>query len=163
MSRAVSPVVGSLLLITITVAIAAVLAATVGSAALGGVGAAGEATDFTRFTVAAETDGTVTLTHDGGDPVDVRDLSLTVAVDGTELREQPPVPFFSSAGFEPGPTGPFNSASDPTWRAGGTASFTISESNAPIPTAGDELTVTIRRDGRRLGQVSAAVSGADSG
>lgn len=159
MSRAVSPVVGSLLLITVTVAIAAVLAATVGSAALGGVGGAGEATDFTHFSVAAEADGTVTLTHEGGDPVDVRALSLTVAVDGTELREQPPVPFFSSAGFEPGPTGPFNSASDPTWRAGGTASFTISESNAPIPAAGDELTVTIRRDGRRLGQVSAAVSG----
>ena len=162
MARGLSPVVGTLLLTAVTVVIAAILAATVGTAALGGPVDGGGATDFTTFDVEAHADGEVTLTHEGGDPVDVRDVTLTVSIDGTELAAQPPVPFFSTDGFEPGPTGPFNSASDPKWVAGGTASFTISPSNRPTPEPGDELTVTINSDGRQLGRVSTSVLGDDA-
>lgn len=158
MNRALSPVVGTLLLVAVTVAIAAVLAATVGTAALGPVGTDGGATtSFTKLSVEATADGDVTLTHEAGDPIDVGDVAVTVRVDGTPLSDQPPVPFFSATGFEPGPTGPFNSAADPTWSVGESASFTIDAENTPHPHPGENLVVTVTRDGRQVARVSGSV------
>jgi flagellin-like protein len=161
MSRAISPVIGTLLLAAITVALAAVLATTVGTAALAGPmgGGGGEdLTQFTRLSAAASPDGEVVLTNEAGDPLDVADLTVRVTVDGDPLAEQPPVPFFSTAGFEPGPTGPFNSGADSRWSVGEVASFTISDSNAPVPEAGDRVTVEVIRDGRPVAQVRTTVS-----
>ena len=157
MTRAISPVVGTLLLVAVTVAIAAVLAATVGTAALGPVSAGGDATTFSKLSVTATADGQVTLTHEAGDPINVTEAGVRVRVDGTGLTEQPPVPFFSAPGFEPGPTGPFNSAADPTWTVGESASFTIDEDNAPALQPGDELVVTVTRDGRQIARVAGSV------
>jgi len=165
MSRAISPVVGTLLLVMITVTAAGILAATVGSAALGGpVDSTGgnSMTDFTRISAEATADGDVILTHEGGESIDVDEISVRVTVDGTPLEEQPPVPFFSTAGFEAGPTGPFNSAAEQTWTAGGTASFTISESNSPMPDPGDEVVLTLQKDGRQIAQTSTSVLGDDA-
>lgn len=164
MTRAISPVFGTLLIASITVALAAILVTTVGTAALGGpVGSGGDdLTEFTRLSAEASPDGEVVLTHEAGDPIDVNEVTVSVAVDGNPLENQPPVPFFSTAGFEPGPTGPFNTASDPEWSVGETASVTISDSNDPVPGPGDEVTVEVLRDGRPIAQASATVSGGGS-
>lgn len=165
MTRAISPVFGTLLLASITVALAAILVTTVGTAALGGPAGSMAADDpaaFTRLSAEATADGEVQITHDGGDPIDVRDLSVTISIDGTPIAEQPPVPFFSTPGFAPGPTGPFNSAAEPRWTVGETASVTISDSNEPVPTVGDELTVELSQNGRPIGRVSTSVLGDDA-
>lgn len=161
MTRAISPVFGTLLIASITVALAAILVTTVGTAALGGpVGAGGDdLTEFTRLSAEASSDGEVVLTHEAGDPIDVSEVTIAVEVGGESLAEQPPVPFFSSSGFEPGPTGPFNSAADPEWSVGETAAFTISDSNDPVPQPGDEVSVEVLRDGRPVAQASTTVSG----
>ena len=164
MPRAISPVFGTLLLATITVALAAIIATTVGTAALAGPmggGGADDLTDFTRLSAEVSPDGEVVLFHEAGDELDVRDLTIAITVDGEPLAEQPPVPFFSSSGFEAGPTGPFNSAADPHWTVGESASVTISDSNAPNPGAGDQVTVAVIRDGRRVAQAETTVSGGD--
>jgi hypothetical protein len=87
-------------------------------------------------------DRTVSITHHGGDALDVRRLRVTVAVDGEPLAHQPSVPFFSARGFQSGPTGPFNSATDPRWTAGETAAFRVAGTNRP--TLADGTVVTVR-------------------
>ncbi|WP_262488559.1 type IV pilin N-terminal domain-containing protein [Halorubrum aquaticum] len=85
----------------------------------------------------------ITLTHDGGDPIAVDDLSVRVSVNGEPLARQPPVPFFSAAGFRPGPTGAFNAASDDEWVVGGSASFRIAGTNDPHVAPGDRVEVRL--------------------
>ncbi|MFB6086047.1 MAG: type IV pilin [Halodesulfurarchaeum sp.] len=163
MTRAISPVFGTLMIATITVALAAILVTTVGTAALGGtVGAGGEElTDFTRLSAEAGPNGEIRLTHEAGASIDVTEITVRVTVDGESLAAQPPVPFFSTEGFEPGPTGPFNSAADPVWSVGETASFAISDTNDPVPAPGDEVTVEVLRHGRPVAKASVTVQGGD--
>jgi len=97
----------------------------------------------------------VTLTHRAGEPVDVRRLDVIVRIDGDPLRHQPPVPFFAARGFRPGPTGPFNAASEPTWEVGERAAFRVASTNRPRIEAGARVTVELRYDGRRLTTLSA--------
>ncbi|MFB6109446.1 MAG: type IV pilin [Halodesulfurarchaeum sp.] len=160
MDRAVSPVIGTLLLTGVTVVIAAALLTTLGPASLGGA-ALGDTTDltsFVRLSAHATADGRIVLTHEGGDPIEVTDATVTVVIDGTPLPRQPPVPFFSTVGFEPGPTGPFNSAADPTWSVGERASFIIAGSNGPDLDAGSVVVVTVSQNGRRVARTRSAVS-----
>lgn len=137
MCRGVSPVVGVVLLVAVTIILSATLVA----------GVPGEPADPPpRASLALSADAstdTVELVHEGGDPVDVTALEVTVTVDGEELRHQPPVPFFAAFGFESGPTGPFNLASDGTFRAGETASFTVASTNDPPLDAGSSVTVRL--------------------
>lgn len=85
----------------------------------------------------------VTLSHDGGDPIVVDELAVRVSVNGEPLARQPPVPFFSAAGFEPGPTGAFNAASDDEWTVGGSASFRVAGTNDPSIEPGDRVTLRL--------------------
>ena len=101
--------------------------------------------------VSLSVDGeTLTLTHDHGDPLDVRSLRMVVAVDGEPLNHQPPVPFFSASGFAAGPTGPFNSASDPTWRVGESTSLTLAGTNSPTIKPGSTVSVELYQDDSRI-------------
>lgn len=100
----------------------------------------------------------ITLTHRGGDPLDVRELRLVVAVDGTELDRQPPLPFFSADGFRPGPTGPFNSAAEQTWTVGETASFRVAGTNDPTLAAGDEVEIDVYASEYRIASLSTRVA-----
>ncbi len=152
MTRAVSPVVGTVTLVLIVVLLAGVLMASVGTASLDQPDP-----EFASISATATQDGTIVLSHDGGQPVDVSEISLVVSVAGTRLAEQPPVPFFSSAGFEPGPTGPFNSAAEPRWTVGETTSLTIAGSNTPTPQPGDRVTVEIYRGDRPLTRVQTTI------
>ena len=95
-------------------------------------------------------DETLTLTHNHGDPLDMRSLRMVVSVNGEPLQHQPPVPFFSASGFDPGPTGPFNSASDSEWTVGESASLTLAGTNSPTIKPGSTVRVELYQDDTRI-------------
>ncbi|WP_256685123.1 type IV pilin [Halococcus qingdaonensis] len=142
--RAVAPVVGVVLLVGVTV----VLAAIVGAFAIG-IGDSGNAPEAAiTATFGNEHPNQINLTHHSGDVLDVTELTVRVYVDGEPLEKQPNVPFTGTPGFKDTPTGPFNPESDPRWTAGEMASLTIaSTTNAPQPTAGSQVTVKIYSEG----------------
>jgi flagellin-like protein len=123
-SRAVSPVLGVVLLTAVTVVAAAAVGAVV-------VVDPPDPPPVATFDAEADATGEIRVTHRGGDAVAPDDLRVRVRVDGEPLVEQPPVPFFAARGFEGGPTGAFNSATRGEWRAGEAASLTVADTNAP--------------------------------
>lgn len=141
-TRAVAPVVGLLVIVVCTIALGAVVA----SMALSFEPV--EPGPSLRISVeATAADGAVSVTHEGGETIDVDEIEMRIDVDGTPLSQQPPVPFFSAKGFYGGPTGPFNDATHPTWEAGETATVRIAGTNEPTPVAGSTVTVRLYRDG----------------
>ena len=154
MTRAVSTPLGATLLALVTVLLAALVAA-------GTFGIAADATpspaDPVVLSATASDDGTVTLQHRAGPPLDVGSLDVRVRVDGTRLTHQPPVPFFAATGFDGGPTGPFNPAADQTWTAGERASFQVAGTNDPTLAAGRTVTVRVYRDGTPLATAETTV------
>jgi flagellin-like protein len=148
-SRAVVPVVASVVLVALTVALAgAVATATVGSA---------PPSQQDRPVLALSADAgadRLVLRHRAGPALNVSHLSLRVRVDGTPLTHQPPVPFFAARGFRAGPTGPFNAGGDPTWTAGERATLRLASTNHPIIEPGDRVAVRVTRDGRSVARLS---------
>lgn len=136
MDRGLSPVIGVMLLVALAVLLSAsigLMAPTLGS----------EPPPTATLTTAVDDENNrIAITHRGGETLRVSNLEVVVEIDGHKLRHQPPVPFFSAKGFESGPTGPFNSASDGSWRAGETAAFRIAGTNEP--TLGPDSSVTVR-------------------
>ena len=153
MTRATSPVVGTTLVVGVTV----VLAAMVGTAFLA-VPPPQSPPVAVSLSLSATTDGSqIALVHEGGPSLDVRDLTVRIEIDGTPLVHQPPVPFFSAIGFRPGPTGPFNTAADPTWEAGETATLRLAGTNAPPLERGATLSVSLYRDGTPVASLETTV------
>ena len=146
--RGTVPVIATATLLAVTV----VLAAAVGGFALDRVPENEPAAVALSLSVEGDR---IALLHRGGPSLDVRELRIRVSVDGTRLSSQPPVPFFSAAGFAPGPSGPFNSASDPEWTAGETASFRIAGTNRPVPDAGATIEVSVYENGRPIATLEA--------
>jgi len=142
---ATTPPVGAVVVLVLGTAVAAV-----------GLGALPATPATTGVTLGVDGDR-LTLTHRAGEPLDVRRVDVIVRVDGTPLRHQPPVPFFAARGFRPGPTGPFNAASDPTWTAGERASVRVAATNYPRLVAGAHVTVELRYGGRQVATLSATV------
>jgi FlaG/FlaF family flagellin (archaellin) len=137
--RATSSVVGIAL-----VALLTVLSAGVVGAATFGIAATEQAPARASFALAADADADrITLTHRGGDAIDVERVRLVVTVDGRRLAHQPPVPFFAADGFESGPTGPFNSRHEGPWRAGQRAGLRLASTNAPTLTEGASVRVAV--------------------
>lgn len=140
MQRGLSPILGIVLLVAVTVSLSATVL--VASPEIGT-----ESQKMVHFSVAADGDtGEIVLTHEGGDTVDATRLQVEIEIDGEPLAHQPPVPFFSATGFHSGPTGPFNHKSDPEWRAGETASLRVASTNDPQLVAGSRVTVRITSD-----------------
>lgn len=152
MPRAISPVVA----VPILVGIVLVLAAAVGTIALGVSLPAAERPVALSVTATADT-GRVAVVHEGGPPIDVREVTVRVAVDGTPLVEQPPVPFFAAPGFRSGPTGAFNPSADPVLAVGERASFRIAGTNSPTLVAGATLALRLYRGGTRIAAVETRV------
>jgi len=148
--RAVSTVLGSVLLVGIVVGLAvvvggAVLATTVQT----------EPPGHARLDCRADP-GTdrIACTHTGGDPLDLGTLRVRVTVGGEGLAHQPPVPFFAARGFHAGPTGPFNSAADPHWSAGETAALELAATNRPGLTPGTRVVVRVVSDRTTVARAS---------
>lgn len=136
MSRAVSPVVGVVTLIALTVLLTVTL---LGTAAL----ELSEPGPTVSLAVSVDAGADrIELTHQGGEKLDVVELELHIAVEGEPLRHQPPVPFFAADGFESGPEGAFNSASENSLRAGERTSLAVAATNRPLIQPG--ATVTVR-------------------
>lgn len=136
-TRATAPVIGGLLMIALTLIVATVAAST-----LFGFDSTPEPAP--PAAVDLSVDGTtLRFTHESGEPLDVQALSVRISVDGEPLAEQPPVPFFSASGFEPGPTGPFNTASDSEWEVGETTTLTVAGTNSPTLEEGSTVSVRI--------------------
>ncbi|SDF00015.1 Protein of unknown function [Halorubrum xinjiangense] len=135
-----APVAGVLL-----IAITVVLAGGVAAAALDGPSATVPPSAVLSLSA---TDDRIAIEHRGGDPIHVASVTVRVSVDGEPLDEQPPVPFFSAAGFHPGPTGPFNAAGDDTLRVGDTATLRVADTNEPTLEPGRTVTVEITADGQ---------------
>jgi FlaG/FlaF family flagellin (archaellin) len=152
--RAVAPAVGVVLLVALTVALAAV----VGVAALGTAGdvpGAPDGSDPVALSLSVDAGADrLALTHRAGAPLDVRELVVRISVAGTSLRHQPPVPFFAARGFRAGPTGPFNVGADPLWSAGETASLRLASTNAPGIDPGDRVVVRVAVDDRPVATLS---------
>lgn len=149
-SRAVSPVLGTVLLIALCVCLAAVVAGSVATL---------EPTDpptDRAFELSADADrGELALTLLAGEPIDADELSVTVEVDGQPLDEQPPVPFVGATGFFETPIGPFNAEADSRWRAGERAGFRLAATNGPEMEAGDRVSVRVVLEGRTIATVEA--------
>lgn len=141
MARATSPVVGVVLLVALTVTAAATVGAAVTS-----LEPTAPADRVTLSASADADDDRITFRHEGGNALDVRDLSLSITVDDEPLAHQPPVPYFAAEGFAGTPTGPFNSAADPEWTPGETAALEIASTNDPTLSSGDRVTVRLSTD-----------------
>lgn len=145
-ARATAPVVGVVVLLAAGIALGGAVAAgaeAVATATGQELGATGSDAPES-IAVSLRVDGdTIAVTHEAGPDLDVSEVRLVVAVDGTPLKHQPPVPFFAAEGFRGGPTGPFNVASDGTWAAGETGSVRVAGTNEPLPAPGRTVSVTI--------------------
>lgn len=148
MDRATSSVVGVGLLVAITV----IGAATVGLAVESAPAESPKLASF-ELVADAETDS-LTITHRGGDPIDLTQATLRVEIDGQSLEADPPVPFFAAEGFVSGPSGPFNAASPNTWRPGETGRVQIASTNDPQMTASSTVTVQIITDGTVIAKLT---------
>lgn len=139
-ARGVSPVLGTILLVGVTVVLALSVGAVLTTQDL-------DETPSASLSLSVDS-GTerIALTHEGGETLDVSRLNLTVEIDGTRLDHQPPVPFFAAEGFRAGPTGPFNSESPDWWRAGERAGIRLASTNEPALTEGSEVTVRLSVD-----------------
>ncbi|MFA1612121.1 type IV pilin [Halobellus rubicundus] len=160
-ARASAPAVGVVLLLLVGVGLGSVVAAGADAVAAGAgvdlaADAGGDAPGPIALSLRLDGDA-ITLTHEAGAPLSVADLRLVVAVDGRELRHQPPVPFFAARGFRAGPTGPFNVAGDGVWSAGESASFRLASTNAPGLAPGRTVSVTVAVKGRTVGSVRGVV------
>lgn len=153
--RGISPVVGTVAMVLVTVGLVVAGSTVVGSSALD----PGSATTPVMLSVTATDSGTIELSHDGGPPIDLESVTVHVSVDGQPLEEQPPVPFFSATGFAPGPTGAFNSASDDRFAVGETASVTVAGTNAPAIEAGSDVTVEFLRNDRVVASAGTSAVG----
>ena len=142
MDRAGSPIVGTVLLVGIVVA----LGLTVGAAITVTDRSIAQPPAASLSLAVDPSADRITIAHEGGEPLDVSEIELTVAVDDQPLSIQPPVPFFAARGFVSGPTGAFNVAGSTTLRAGETASFRLAETNEPAIVPGAGVTVTVATD-----------------
>jgi len=151
--RGVSPALGAVLLVGITVAVAAV----VGTALLGQATALAGPAPTATFDLAAE-GNQITISHAGGDAVDLDALRVRIGVDGEKLAHQPPVPFFAAEGFHGGPSGAFNPETDDEWAVGETATLRVAGTNEPTLEPGARLTVELFHGGKRIASLSTRVA-----
>ncbi|MFW6018315.1 MAG: type IV pilin N-terminal domain-containing protein [Halapricum sp.] len=141
MTRALTPVVGAILLVTVTVALAGLAgAAVIGSDSV-------ESPPHARLTMEADASADrIAITHAGGESLSMEAVTVRIEIDSQPLTRQPPVPFFAARGFVSGPTGPFNPATDSTWTAGETATLELASTNAPSMDPGTTVSVTVATD-----------------
>jgi len=137
-SRATSPLIGTALLVVLTVLIAGMMGTVLVDAGVD------SPSTTTRLSVSADAaTGRIVLTHDGGDALNVDTLDVRVQIDGQPLEQQPPIPFFATSGFVSGPTGPLNSATNGVWTAGETGAFQLAGTNAPQLADGARVEITV--------------------
>ncbi|WP_458207306.1 type IV pilin [Haladaptatus sp. NG-SE-30] len=152
-NRALSPIVGTVLLVVVTL----VSAGTIGTVAMDSPSLREPKQAVIDVSADADADR-LTFVHRAGDSLSVETLVIHIRVNGTPLEHQPPVPFFSASGFRPGPTGPFNSATNEMWSTGETASVELAGTNEPLLEPGNRIVVRISADGNPVAEVTTTAS-----
>ena len=153
MTRALAPVVGAVLLVIVTVA----LAGMAGTLVLGMDPVESPPHARLALDVDAGTDR-ITVTHEGGETLSTETLTVRIEIDGQPLAHQPPVPFFAAQGFVSGPTGPFNPAAEETWTTGETVMLELASTNAPLIDPGSTVAVTVATDHGVIARLEAHAS-----
>lgn len=148
MTRAISPAVGIVLLTLCVLA----LGAAVSTMTLAYEPFEPASSVVVTGVIDAETNE-ITLVLDRGGPLDVREISILVEIDGQPLEEQPPVPFHQVEGFYGFPTGPFNASADPIWDRGRSAGFRIAKTNGPLPESGSRVRIRLFERGLPIATV----------
>ncbi len=147
MGRAVSSVVGVVLLISLVLVGAGTISLVLATEPPG-------PTPMSSFELAVDADtDELSITHRGGESIDLTETRILVEFEGRRLVHQPPVPFFAARGFESGPGGPFNSASDNSWRPGETGTLELASTNSPALTPDSTVTVRIVTDGTEIARL----------
>lgn len=148
--RGISPVLGVVLLVAITIALVAVVAASVGAWSLE------PASPTAAFDLEVDAErNAVRIDHVAGDPVDVTELTVFVEVNGEALSNQPPVPFVGAEGFYGAPEGPFNAEAESRWLPGERAEFRVAGTNDPSIEVGDDVVVRLAVNGRTIAELTA--------
>lgn len=150
-----------MLAVVLLVALTVASAATVGTVLFGQAAALDDPAPRASLSLSVTGDR-ITVVHESGDALSVDSLRVKISVDGESLAKQPPVPFFAAEGFAPGPTGPFNSATDPEWTAGEVASLRVAGTNTPSLETGDEVTVDIYQGEQVVATLTATVENAEN-
>ena len=151
--RAISPLVGVLTLVALTVCLALVVAVSLGAVGTGVLSSTPAPHAAFDLAVDGSDEGELVIRHVSGKTIDVRELTVHVIVNDEALTEQPPVPFFSEDGFDGGPEGPFNERADPHWSVGQTASVSLARTNDPTIDPGDTVHVTLSVEGARVARL----------
>lgn len=151
--RALSPVLGTVLLLVVTL----VVAGAVGASLLDLASLEEPQRPVSLSASADAASNRITLVHEAGPPLDVRDLEVKVVIDGRPLFHQPPVPFVGARGFAGAPTGPFNAAADPKWSAGESGSFRIAETNVPLIMSNSTIKLRIYRGPNQIYKLDVVV------
>lgn len=147
--RALSPVVGTVLVVALTVLSAGIVGSMLVTSSPDTAG------PTARLTVTAEAGvDRISLRHRGGEAINPDLLRLRIRINGQPLDEQPPIPFFAAEGFISGPTGPFNLATRGNWTAGETGSLRLATTNAPLIDPGDRVAVDVYADGQMIARLS---------
>ena len=158
--RGSAPVVGVVVLLAVGIALGGVVAAGAETVATATGTDLGESTpgEAESIAVSLELDGdTIAVTHEAGPDLRVSRVRLVVAVGGTPLDHQPPVPFFAAQGFRAGPTGPFNVASDGVWATDETGSMRVASTNSPDLEAGRTVSVAVYVNDEQVAEVRGTV------
>lgn len=146
--RAVSPILGVVLLLALTVCLATVVAVGIGGLSLQ------SADPNAAFELSVDGGrSSIMIEHVTGDAIDVETLSVTIAINETELTAQPPIPFVGASGFRGTPDGPFNARTESEWDPGEQAGVSVADTNTPTLATGDSVTVTLAVDGRRIAEL----------
>jgi len=153
-TRAVSTVLGVLLLTALTV----VLAGTASLVVLDTAPVADEPgptlpVELEASVNAGPNETRVVLLHESGPTLDVRRIDVRISVDGTPLVHQPPVPFYSASGFGSFPSGPFNPSADPRWELGERAILEVTGENEAQVREGTTVRIELYRDDLPLARV----------
>lgn len=154
MIRALSPAIGTILLIAITVALAGVVLLLT----YGGTPAQGPPPRASFDLSASASDRTVVIEHGGGDPVDVSALEVIIQIDGEPIPHQPPVPFESEAGFR-AHWGPFHEWADQEWTPGTEAGLELSAANGAALEPGVPVSVDLVVEESTVARLETTASG----
>ena len=152
--RGLSPVVGTVLLVAITVILAGTVAFALGGISTPATPMLGTETPNLALEADAEADE-LRFEHEAGPPIDVDGVDLAVEIADEELSHQPPIPFVGAPGYRTAPDGPFNAAGDQRWESGETATLTLASTNEPGLEEGDVVRVEVTESGELIADLVA--------
>lgn len=142
--------------VLVVVVVVVLATAVIGGLALRGSLVPAEPPPTAAFSLSASGER-ITPVHRAGDPIESARSRFGYGSMPTRSTDSHRSHFFVR-GFRPGPTGPLNSAADPTWTASEAASLRIAVTSEPVPGPGSIVEVAAVVDGVRVRALNAKVT-----